>query len=700
MTVPDEVRYESSSGQLKENAGDHQDSRNVWSYDDWQRRLESSFLVSAGTSPTISFFVDSAELIKLYGAEQEDPATSLIRAVASQLALNKAFDLFARLKLRMARWRLDDQSSAPPVLPLLALSVLAATELHWETTLPANAYYQPVAELLARAGVRVETKHLASSFEDVPSMWEAVARWVEANPEIVGTIVLRKHKQYTRIGYSLSQAVIRGSDRARLTSFFDAIDLEADDIPEPEHMLRALRLWTARDRGFTTRFMVALLQDEAESLILPTVMQLARAWDGRVIATNGRRWLPVRLSIDLDEWAVSWAIRTESELKADTLTLDDGSRVDISWPEYGPLYDVGGEMPPVASTISQPFKAVGDVSVARYSPKLVHVLAYDDRAARWVERSGIDPYETHLLVVAQARSQAVEQILRRGAERGWAIVKQRPEASLLPNWIIYRDVVFANGEAFKQAIAGTDISLTNAIRPDYSPVPRLANGLRLSIPLSGRHHYLQGGEPDLILPMEDSPRDVKVSLNGVAQAFRTSDFPIPLRATEPLPPGQHVLETEGRRLQFFVHSRMPGLGKAGPTRERDAGTAWTDDVDTAGSIDLRTLPRGGRSFIWKLDDEGRARRVLEPEVPVWIASAGLPAPRRFSPDLSARDVWLVRVSGENLLGIERVGCSPPSFGELDYDSKQVWALVARRQDPVDDDLLLDYLAAWRKWSRS
>ncbi|MDV6281495.1 hypothetical protein [Rhodococcus jostii] len=671
---------------------------NAWSYDEWQRQLETDFITSVSSDSTISFFVDSDELRKLYGAAQVDPAESLTRAVASQLELGSESNLFVRLRRRLARWKLDSSPSAPPVLPLLVLSVLAATELQWDTQVASNAYYPRLAELFARVGVRVELAHLRHSFDDVPLMWEVVDQWVEGNPDVVARLSLRNHPYYRRIGYSLSQAVIRGSDRARLTSFFDAIDLDPTQMPDPDHLLRALQLWTTRERGFTKRFVVTVHSETAGQMIVPTLMQLASAWDGRVLATNGRRWLPIRLSLDLEEWSAGWVIRAQEGLKEDRLELENGARVDISWPEYGPLYELDGDMPSVSKTIANRFKAAGHESLALHSPKSVHVLGYDDRAACWVECGGVEPYEEHVLVVAKSRQREVEQILHAGAERGSRIVNQRPDAPLIPQWVIYRDVVFADSDAFSRAIDGKDRTLTNDLRPDHAPVPRLANGLPLKISLAGRHHYLQGGEPDLVLPMGEKSRTVAVSLDGSSQTFRTSDFPIPLRATEPLPVGRHVLEIEGRRLEFHIHAGMPELGRAGAIRDESELRSWTDELRTPVKATPRSLPRGGHAEMWTIDYTGVASRVVVPEIPAWLAESGLPTPRRFEPKTCERDVWFIRVSGNSVLGVTRIGTRSPDFRELDPKSHHLWTLILRTQTGSADPLMTNYLRAWKKWS--
>ncbi|MDI9979351.1 hypothetical protein [Rhodococcus sp. IEGM 1307] len=670
-----------------------------WTYDEWQEHLADAYLSPAKCRGPITLFADDGELRRRFDAAQSDPVRSLSRAVVSAFNFRKPDELFESIRLKTMSWRKGARITPPPTLPLLALSVLAATRMKWDAKFSPNAYYPRFVELVEQGGQSVDAGQLKSSFDDVPAMWEGLVNWVDEQPGDFGPLTARNHNQFTQIGYSLSQAVIRGSDRARMTSFFEAIELDSDAVPSAVQLLRALRLWCTRDRGFTRGFSKVLDSQLAEDLIVPSLMGMATTWDGNVLATGGRRWMPFLLTVDLDAWECTWELGTRKELQSDTLTFSDGTVVDIAWPDYGDLYTLSAPLPTVAGSIRERFTAEGNNAFALHKPKEIYVLANDPRAGKWVEVQGIEPYAEHVLVVAASRKAEVETILRAGAERGWAPVLQRHENALIPRLLIYRNVVFSDQEAFESVIGALDPSLTNQLRPDHPPVPRLVNGLRLPVPLARNNHYIAGGEPDLLLPVGTEPRHVDASLDGVVQAerLRTSDFPIKLRAKVPLTPGRYELVVDGHRLVFHICAGTPEIGEVLANRELADLEPWTDSVTADAPSSPTLVAPGGRTEVWTIDFTGHAERVEDPDTPEWLAESGLAPPYRYEPRLSARDVWIVRVLGQHVRSIDRVALHTPNFRDLNRESKALWALIERSGLGESDFFLALYLKAWTKW---
>lgn len=670
-----------------------------WTYLEWQAQLAKRYLTPGPVPAPITLFIDREELDRSFGADQEDPALSLTRAVVSKLDFRRPSQLFGQL-LTEGRGEQASQLEPPPYLPLLALTVLAASEMGGNNEFSPNAYYARLDDLLTAANTTVDTKHVQASFDVVQRMWEELASWVSSQPAL-GVLTARNHRHFTKIGYSTSQALIRRSDRARLTSFFAAIDLRADAVPNEEQMLSALRFWCARDRGFSRPFVKAINDHDPDGQVLPVLMQTARTWDGNVVSASGRRWLPILLALDLVEWTASWQIRWRQGLPEDLLEFTDGSVVLISEPDYGDLFDLAGSSPPVGHSVGTRFKATGETSVAMHKPKDVYVLVEDPRAAMWIEAQGLEPAEEHLLVVTPSRKAEVETFLRAAAginphERlpmSWLGIENK----LVPGWLIYRDCVFSKN-ALENAIAAMGRSLISELRPDHPPIPRLVNGLKLPVPFGRSDNYISGGEPDLLLPVGDEPRSVSACLDGECNQLVTSDFPIKLRANQLLAPGKHRLTVDGHVLVFHICEGVPNFGVA-PARE-PAMTPWTARVDRDAVAEPGLIARSRHTKVWAVDFRGHAERVEEPVAPRWLEECGLGPPLSYQPALGSDVVFLVKVLRQQVLGIVPVSAQPPEFHHLDEDSVALWKLIDLSGPSVRcTSSIADYIAAWTTHGR-
>ena len=95
-------------------------------YEDWQQRLSDAFLFPH-QGPTV-FFLDEKELNRICPESVDAPA-DLVTAVRSRLSLSGGRILFRQIMTEFRRWQRGSQVDPPPVLPLMAVSVLAATRM-------------------------------------------------------------------------------------------------------------------------------------------------------------------------------------------------------------------------------------------------------------------------------------------------------------------------------------------------------------------------------------------------------------------------------------------------------------------------------------------------------------------------------------------------------------------------------------------
>ena len=517
---------------------DSRGAEGPWSYGDWQREIAAAFLAVRPDPPPVVLFLDDDEAHRLWPSLQR-PGEDLGAVVSAAMSWGRPDRLFDPVTVEVGRWRRGPADQPPPCLPVLAASVLAASRMIHDQHGPMHAYYLRLAQLL-RPEANAETVRfqLAQTYSAVAAMWRVLHEWISARSELVGISTIRGHPHYTQIGYPLSQALARSSDRQRLTSFFHAARVQTLGVPDPPLLLGYLRVWTSRPRGFSPQFLRALRDASVETFLGQLVHRLATDWDGHVRSTGGRRRLELRAAVDIDSWSCYWTVREVDGIDEDTLTLPDGGILRLSRPDYGRLYRLEGELPAVDRGLANGLTAIGTQCVVECSQRDVIVLREDPHTGHWISEPSLEPFDEHLLVVRPSRQAEMEAALATAGDPGWRALRQPPDRTLLPGWVIYRNVTLTNPTTFELAASALSPELAQSLRPDPPPRPRLVEGLPVAGRL-GRGHYLIGGEPDLLLPVGAEPREVEASLDGVAQSRRFRPPGSPSRSEDrsgPRPP--------------------------------------------------------------------------------------------------------------------------------------------------------------------
>ncbi|WP_448007027.1 hypothetical protein [Agromyces bauzanensis] len=140
------------------------DERYLW----WQKTLADAFLVPQ-VGPLV-LFIDAAELRSI-APELDDPAADFARAVRDT-SLRAPGAYFGRVERERRAWKLGDRAMPPPVLPVLAISVLAATRMRSDGQALSTNYYRRHAEEIEPDGAQAELTALrnevaGSAFLDV-----------------------------------------------------------------------------------------------------------------------------------------------------------------------------------------------------------------------------------------------------------------------------------------------------------------------------------------------------------------------------------------------------------------------------------------------------------------------------------------------------------------------------------------------------
>lgn len=625
----------------------------------WQNTLSDAFLTEQ--SGALVLFVDDEELRRI-APDLDDPAADLALAVRDASSKSPGA-YFSRIETQHKLWRQGDRTAPPPTLPVLALTVLAATRMRSDGQALSTNYYWRLAESLNPEASHSQLTALrdevaGQTFQDVAGMWSSLDKWVAAQGGRVGASTIRTHERLTRVGYPQSQALLTRGDRAELTSFFTALNLSKTSLPDEETMLRALEVWTTRSQNrLGETFMAALKDDKTRGLIAAVVLAFASAWDGHVITRDGRRRIGIRLGIDLDEWTIEWLFPVQDDVES-SIVLDGlgPSAEQISLTHQPPYrYYIAEHCPPVSpELVRQGLHLRGRHFAAEFSKADVLIFAQDAQTGAWSTTAGITPFETHIIAAISSESVAVARVLTNAAEDGWTPRRQGTDA-LLPGFNLFQDVRFKNDKALQGALAEEPGLRLLGVAPTLVPRARFVRGLPLDRDLAP-NHYLVGGEPDILLPTPEVSDAVVLSLNGVEDLIMANGFPFEVRRLR-YSEGDVDVVADGQSLRFTLHAESAieatpvGTGALGWSREGGL-TATVEDTQVVGAVVSGppdapvVLGRRGRDETWLLLDGGEALRCAEPGLPTFTQRAGFSyEPAYFEVQVRPSAQWLAQRTG-------------------------------------------------------
>ena len=602
-------------------AGVADGSSNQRGIEEWQGLIAASFLAPTDHPVPVILFLDDEEMKRLW-PDEPDPVGSLTAAVRDRLHLaNK--NPYRSVDEAMRRWHRGDLTEPPPCLPLLAVTVLAATRMRSDGTASSSASYHRFAQLLWRPEdpfpLSELQERLTEAFPSVVEAWKCLHDWISLQAAEMGESTIQTHPFLTRIGYPLSQALVRASDRDKLTLFFDAIGPSRLPTLSDDALFRGLAVWSSRPRGFSAAFSRSLQNQDDAQAFGRAIKSLADAWNGLVVVEGGRRRLPVRLLIDLENWSYKRVVRLVDGLDRDSFDLANGTNVTLRRPEYGDYFDISADLTQEID-LTRRFRSPGRASTLVQDPQLVWVLRTELSNGHWVSEPTLEPYRTHLLVVHSSLVTQFEEALRQVADDGWRLVPQKKP--LVQGFAMFTDVTLSNPSRFEAASVSLPMVVKVSLRPESPPVPVLIDGLPVARTF-GRNHYLLGGEPNLLLPVGGESRLVEASLDGVAQRhpFRATGFPIPLH-DQRLEEGPHEITADGIAMSFYLHREDPSVGM------RDAHFV---DLETGGHKSAtavrESLIRYSRGVIdWLVSPDGSVLLVAAAAPPSWLGERGFPEP--------------------------------------------------------------------------
>ncbi len=217
-------------------------------HSEWTQRLAEHFFRPEYAGVHVMFFVDGACLAKLAGASIDEVVSQFVRAVAVKLRRDDPRQLFARLEHETLRWKLDGGEGPPPCLPVLGLTVLAATHMGRAGERAGHNYYDWLMDLLELGDVRAHIDDVRHSYgQSMPDMWRALMWWLDDKHRgQLGLSTVTSHDHRVWMGYADSQTLFESSDRDKLSRFFRWVGLKRHEPMDERELLQYFRIWAAR----------------------------------------------------------------------------------------------------------------------------------------------------------------------------------------------------------------------------------------------------------------------------------------------------------------------------------------------------------------------------------------------------------------------------------------------------------------------
>jgi hypothetical protein len=621
----------------------------------WQEALRKEFFASDQAGVPVVFYVDDEAAAEIAG--RHGIATPLSEAVRYEVRQQERSNAFIRIENACAPHH--NNSEPPPSLPLLAATVVAASRMASDGKIRKTNFYVPLARVLYGETASEDTKLvILQSADQIAGLWKQLDKWLRCTGGSYGLSTIATHPTYTRVGYPISQALIRRADRMILTQFFNR--LEPSALQDQDYLLRALRAWAKRrGAGLSDRFIHALNDPDEEALVSRLVYRLASVWDGTVLdSKSGSRLIRLRLTLKSRPTSLGWIAQASDAVTSGQVHL--GSRTLAFTHDYGSYYEGLDDLSVSLPTLDSGLRLQGEDSEGRSVTMAYHaadvVVFHDDPdAGCHVSRDSIVPFEEHILLVSEQVRSDIESVMTQ-AGPGWKRISGAP-----PGWSLYSNVRFTDGTELHKALHGRNAA-AQVLRPASVHRLRLTGGLRLATNLA-RNVYLKGGEPGLLLATDpEGAREVEAFLDGRRQdpPFVATGFAIPLSQAQ-LAAGDHVILVDGEALRFTITDRLagraapPGTGSVGHVVGAtgtasplvgvapDGAAIRGADIPGTPSPPVLLARRGARQTVL-IDYRGWVCDIPDPDPPQWLTEAGVDQiPYFFEvPDSGEWSGWLLQ----------------------------------------------------------
>jgi hypothetical protein len=460
------------------------------------------------------FLVDDAALGAVYDGEPSEAVSHLIGATRPKLRSRMPRQLFSDIERSTRKWKLSGGDGAPPCLPLLAITVLAATRMARGADRAGHNYYLPFIELL---DLEVDEHDVIASYgESIPDLWKMLQWWLDerhAGDLGLSTIVSDSHR--TWIGFADSQTLFHASDNDKLTRFLKWLGLAPGEQIGDEELLAYFRLWAARSKADLTLGAQAMLEEgDSPRQLVEVLRRYADSWHGVVRDDHGRAEAPILITLRTFPRPELGLVAEKPQSFPAAFTVrhdDDELELNSDDPEDDRAGWYRTPFPLTKAMLRDGITLTSEGRALRLAPAPLHVLHKHPELGSWASTTRLRPGEPAWLLVSEEIAEQVEGYVRDNARpttvaARWSWVDRQDVAP--SGWRLMRDVIIDPGPT--ESGDGLD-----ALRPRFQIRLSIRGGLPLP---RGSDVYMTGGEPDLWLPEGENLAELDVTVDGIARS--------------------------------------------------------------------------------------------------------------------------------------------------------------------------------------
>lgn len=580
-------------------------------YFQWNEALVQEYFPEGSEGRFAFLPVDDDEIVAL--AEDwdicaaEDAVDDFVGTVRATIRGSQG--QFAILSRWAKHWRDRNDRDTPPYVAGLAFCVLAASRMEGDDAVSPNNYYDRLNKLLGGSGEEKQPEN----FNLVQLAWEDLSIWLDTDcgkKRGASTVRTGAHRH---IGYPIAQCLLRAIDRRRLPDFFEPRGLRPGDAETigDEHLFSLLKAWASLQSCPLSKPAIRAItnatgRDREE--IVETVRRELSGWDGSLRDSRGRKRYPLRLHLmpqAESSWLTLIAELPDEDSKGTWTRSDNGHEVTVEIDPTAPGWSEPLDIKVDSGILSGGLKLVrGGVALA-YEPSPAVPFREDEGGAlfdSFLSQRQTSMWKTHWAVVRRDLIPTLERYVfsQTGQElRSYEFVDAFPR-----NWGLAGPFEFVRQPALAPA------EIANFVPKQLQSVS-LRGGLRVS---SADSIYLKGGEPDLLVSVDEAASASSVEIDGNSEALGSGSRLIPLRDIG-LDAGQHSIDTGVKRTFTTVRT----LGDVNPREAGSLGLSLRHHSDFRPDAPI-AQPVGSETSPGRLVVSGAAIRG-EPE---HLPSRGIP----------------------------------------------------------------------------
>lgn len=424
--------------------------------------------------------------------------------------------VFARHDARLRTWIRGGRATAPPILGVLACFSLAAEQMAGRDGMAANNYFGRLRQVLRwRTGdppLDIAYRRVAERY------WSELNRWLvqEEGERGIPTAYSLAHRY---VGLSVSQALVRSTDREKLKDFFQLFGFAPGSQVAPADLVPLLDSWIKQVHCPVTAGLARLWSNgQARSRIAEAAAVTLSSWDGSVYdrgagqsSASGRLHLTLELGgFPRKRFAVSalfYVPQAQLGRPMQLLTAEPTTSIDL-------VPDVPGALGLAPGSSLYPDDVLAGLLLVRddYSgitlerrPRRLVAFREDELSRRWVEVHQIMLGDDLRLLVEDGLARRVAEILAVVARPGWEAATPYPGQP--DGWTLFTDVeVLSHPGSLIPANKMDDLS---ALIPLTASTLKVSGGFGIPGSVRGKWHAAM---PPEIRAVSDAPDGFAVRL--------------------------------------------------------------------------------------------------------------------------------------------------------------------------------------------